>query len=126
MDLNNLLVVTGKVHGLGRGVDHMVPVAGQLLNDIGAGGETGGREGAVLPGAVSADHGAARPGSVSGEVANLEHCPLNGHIGTDAVILPDADGRQGPVLEQEGMACAGGDEGLLGVGVGQGKAVGRF
>ncbi len=126
MDLNNLLIVAGEVHGLGRGVNHMVAIAGQLLNDIGAGGETSGREGAVLSGAVGADHGAACPGSVAGEVADLEHRPLNGHVGADTVILPNANGRQGPVLEQEGVACPGGDERLLGVGVGQGKAVGRF
>ena len=126
MDLNNLLIVAGEVHGLGRGVNHMVAIAGQLLNDIGASGETSGREGAVLSGAVGADHGAACPGSVAGEVADLEHRPLNGHVGADTVILPNANGRQGPVLEQEGMASTRGDERLLGVGVGESEAVGRF
>ena len=33
-DVNDLLLLAGEVHGLGRGVDDVVPVTGQLLNDI--------------------------------------------------------------------------------------------
>ena len=47
-DVDDLLLLAGEVHGLGWGVDNVVPVTGQLLNDISAPFQPGGREAAVL------------------------------------------------------------------------------
>ena len=91
----------------------MEAVAGELFDDIGACLTAGDREGAIGGGAVGSNHGSPCAAGVAGEVAHLEDRTLNGCIGGDTIILPDADGAEGPVLEAEGVARTSGDECLL-------------
>ena len=47
-DVDDLLLLAGKVHGLGRGVDDVIAVTGQLLDDIGAFFQPGRCEAAIF------------------------------------------------------------------------------
>lgn len=91
-DVDDLLLLAGEIHGLGRGVDDVAPIAGQLLDDVGALFQPGYGKRAIFRGLIGADHSAARAGGVAGQVADLEHGPLDGHVGVLGIILPHADG----------------------------------
>ena len=94
VDLDHLLLLAGEVHGLGRGVNDMIPIAGQFRNDVSALLQPGHGKAPVGRSAVGADDGAARAGGIPGEVLDLEHRALDGLVGVLAVVLPHADGGQ--------------------------------
>ena len=87
IDLNNLLIFAGEVHCLGRGVDHMRAVTGELFDNVSAGLAARDGERAVHRSSVSADDRAAGAGGVAGEIPDLEHSPLNSGPGL-TVIFP--------------------------------------
>ena len=104
----------------------MVPITGQLLDDVGAGLTACYREGAVGRGAVGANHCATRAGSIAGKIPDLEHRSLYGLVGVLAVVFPDTYGTQRPVAEAEGVPLAGSYKSFLCVGIGLGKAFQGF
>ena len=125
IDLNDLLILTGEIDCLGRGVDHMRAITGELFNNISASLAACNGERPVHRGAVSADHRTAGAGGVAGEIPDLEHSPLDGGPAL-TVIFPYGNGRERPVAEAECVPLACGDKRLLRIRVRQSKAQRRL
>ena len=117
---DRLLLLSGQVDSLGRGVDDVRAVRGEFFDDVGARFAVGHREGAIDRSAVCPDHRAAGAAGIAAQIADLEDCPLNGGPRL-RIVFPYANSTQRSVEDAEGMALAGGDEGFLFAGLRHGE-----
>ena len=90
----------------------MAAVAGQLLHNIGAFGQSGDGKAAVGGSLISANDGAARTAG-AGQILDLEHRAFHGFTGY-TVKLPNYQSGQRDVLEGQHLSGAGLDVDLLG------------
>ena len=91
IELHHVLLLTGDIGRLGRGVHHVIPVAGQFLHGVSAGLEAVNGKAASGAGLIGADDGAARAAG-AGHVPNLENTALNWRP-SDRIIFPDHECR---------------------------------
>ena len=91
VELHHVLLFAGDIRRLGRGVHHVIPVAGQFLHGVSAGLEAVDGKAASGAGLIGADHSASCAGG-SGHVLHLENSPLNGLPG-NGIIFPDHECR---------------------------------